>query len=103
LATTHSSIYCSIIIDCGGEPHSISRYRWRCSRHSFSVQTAISEVTENPIYRANARHFEKLIEQRNGVKMAADIPEEAFSAKTSASPIVPAEMETNYLRRFFVS
>jgi zeaxanthin glucosyltransferase len=42
------------------------------------LSAAICEVMENPIYRSNARDFEKLIEQRNGVEMAADILEEAF-------------------------
>jgi len=67
------------------------------------LTAGISEVMENPIYRSNSRHFEKLMEERNGLEMAADILEEAFRAKTSASPMTQAEMEINYLHRFFVS
>ena len=67
------------------------------------LTAGISEVMENPIYRSNSRHFEKLMEERNGLEMAADILEEAFQAKTSASPMTQAEMEINYLPRFFVS
>jgi len=48
------------------------------------LTAAISEVMENPIYRSNARHFEKLIKQRDGVEMAADILEKALVTMASA-------------------
>ena len=40
--------------------------------------TLIDEVTRNPIYRNNARYFQKIIAERNGLSLAADILELAF-------------------------
>ncbi len=38
----------------------------------------IEEVLANPIYRNNARYFQKIIAERNGLSMAANILERAF-------------------------
>lgn len=42
------------------------------------LSTLIDEVLKNPIYRDNARYFQKIIAERNGLSMAADILELAF-------------------------
>jgi UDP:flavonoid glycosyltransferase YjiC (YdhE family) len=42
------------------------------------LSTLIDEVTRNPIYRNNARYFQKIIAERNGLSLAADILELAF-------------------------
>jgi UDP:flavonoid glycosyltransferase YjiC (YdhE family) len=38
----------------------------------------IDEVLRNPVYRQNARSLQKIIAERNGPSMAADILERAF-------------------------
>ncbi len=42
------------------------------------LSTLIDEVLKNPIYRDNARYFQRIIAERNGLSMAADILELAF-------------------------
>jgi zeaxanthin glucosyltransferase len=42
------------------------------------LSALIDEVLKNPIYRQNARSFQKIITERNGLSMAADILERAF-------------------------
>jgi MGT family glycosyltransferase len=42
------------------------------------LSRAIDEVLRNPVYRQNARSLQKIIAERNGPSMAADILERAF-------------------------
>jgi len=42
------------------------------------LSTLIAEVLRNPMYSQNARSFQKIIAERNGLSMAADILERAF-------------------------
>jgi UDP:flavonoid glycosyltransferase YjiC (YdhE family) len=42
-------------------------------------------VLKNPIYRQNARTFQKIIAERNGLSMAADILERAFGLTANSA------------------
>src|SRR5215467_197845 len=49
------------------------------------VSTLLDEVLNSSTYRANARKFQKIIGQKNGLSMAADIVERAFGVKTEST------------------
>jgi UDP:flavonoid glycosyltransferase YjiC (YdhE family) len=52
---------------------------------SERVSTLLDEVLKSSTYRENARKFQKIIGQRNGLSMAADIVERAFGVKTEST------------------
>ena len=52
---------------------------------SERVSTLLDEVLNSSTYRENARKFQKIIGQRNGLSMAADIVEQAFGAITKST------------------
>jgi zeaxanthin glucosyltransferase len=49
------------------------------------LSALIDEVLKNPIYRQNARSFQKIIAERNGLSMAADILERAFGLTANSA------------------
>jgi MGT family glycosyltransferase len=49
---------------------------------SERVSALLDEVLNSSTYRENARKFQKIIGQTNGLSMAADIVERAFEVKT---------------------
>ena len=52
---------------------------------SEHLSTLLDEVLSCPIYRENARKFQRIISKTNGLSMAADIVERAFGAITKST------------------
>lgn len=52
---------------------------------SEHLSTLLDEVLSCPIYRENARKFQQIISETNGLSIAADIVERAFGANTKST------------------
>jgi MGT family glycosyltransferase len=50
-----------------------------------SLRTMVDNVLSDPIYRANAMRMQNAIQQRDGLRLAADLVEQAFGRRTGAS------------------